>query len=332
MSVADTVSRVAPALVVIRAFDDDGRLLSAGSGFIARDGRIVTNAHVLTGAARADVVGHDEHVLAVARFAEALSVALDIAVLPGPAQSSDGGLEIAVGPVRVGERVVAFGAPEGLTNSVSDGILSAIRQVGERTLLQITAPISPGSSGGPITDVEGRVLGMATAYLAAGQNLNFAVRAEDIQAVLECPPGRYAFPASGDRPVSGTRESPAPVPTDLKVLDAEFVSESVDLAKVEAGAYRGTFRAGEPWISFYARIAGLAAGDAVALSLTGADGRVLTSGEFTIQPATARYTVIRFGQRRTDHDVWQPGRYLANVRVTRNGAEILKISKTIEVP
>lgn len=332
LSVADTFKRVSPALVGIRTFDATGKAITAGSGFVASDGRIVTSAHILFGAARADVVSHDGSILGVARSAEALNITQDIAVLPKPERTPAGVLDIATTELPIGERIVAFGAPEGLSNTVSDGILSAIRQVGDRILLQITAPVSPGSSGGPITDLEGRVVGMTTGYVAAGQNLNFAVRGQDIRALLAVPARRCAFPArDNQKATAGVDMAPSSAGAP-RVVDAEFASESIDLEKARAGRYRGRFKAGEPWISFYARMANLAAGDAVSLSLTGPDGSVLTSGDLTIQPDTARDTIVRFGKRRTEHETWLPGRYTARVRATRDGVEVLLVSKVVDVP
>ena len=80
--------------------------------------------------------------------------------------------------VRVGDRIATITSTEGLSSSVTDGLVSAIRSVGELRILQITAPVSPGSSGGPIFDMRGRVIGIAAFQLREGQNLNFAIPVE----------------------------------------------------------------------------------------------------------------------------------------------------------
>ena len=77
--------------------------------------------------------------------------------------------------VEIGETVYAIGSPVGLEGTFSNGIVSGFRNVGEQRLIQITAPISPGSSGGPVTNSKGAVVGVAVATLKDGQNLNFAV-------------------------------------------------------------------------------------------------------------------------------------------------------------
>jgi Trypsin-like peptidase domain len=81
-----------------------------------------------------------------------------------------------------GQKVLVIGNPEGLQGTVSDGIVSAFRE--NRTYIQITAPVSPGSSGSPVLDESGQVIGMATLVYREGQNLNFAISAERIQAFL----------------------------------------------------------------------------------------------------------------------------------------------------
>src|SRR6516225_1013196 len=77
--------------------------------------------------------------------------------------------------VQVGDSVYAVGNPEGLEGTFSQGIVSGIRESGGDRLLQITAPISPGSSGGPVLNEKGEVIGVSVATFRDGQNLNFAV-------------------------------------------------------------------------------------------------------------------------------------------------------------
>jgi hypothetical protein len=84
----------------------------------------------------------------------------------------------------VGDKVFAVGSPEGLVNTVSDGILSAVREADSMHFLQITAPISPGSSGGPVFNASGQMIGIATFQFKEGQNLNFAIAADQIQPLL----------------------------------------------------------------------------------------------------------------------------------------------------
>ncbi|MGZ3546281.1 MAG: S1C family serine protease [Gemmatimonadaceae bacterium] len=204
LSVADIVARSASAVVTIKAFDAAGRSIGLGSGFRVASGRVVTNAHVVAGAARVEVFDNNEQLLGTVGFAEAVSSTVDLAVLPRLGTRT-AQLPMAVSLPKVGERVIVIGAPEGLTNTVSDGIVSAIRADQGRTLLQISAPISPGSSGGPVLNTSGEVVGVSVSILREGQNLNFAVPLPDIVAVLASPPGRVAFPAE-TRDVTNARD------------------------------------------------------------------------------------------------------------------------------
>ena len=79
-----------------------------------------------------------------------------------------------------GQKVVAIGSPLGLFNSVSDGIISGFREIHSVNMIQFTAPISHGSSGGAVLNMQGEVIGISTAGFDSGQNINLAVSYEDI--------------------------------------------------------------------------------------------------------------------------------------------------------
>ena len=98
-------------------------------------------------------------------------------------------LGIAQGPEPpIGAKVYAIGSPKGLEASLSEGIISGRREVAEEMWhLQTTTPISPGSSGGPLLDSTGQVVGVTTAGLRGGQNLNFAIPASQVLAFLKGP-------------------------------------------------------------------------------------------------------------------------------------------------
>jgi hypothetical protein len=101
------------------------------------------------------------------------------------------------GQVAVGDDVYVVGNPRGLEGTFSQGIVSSIRTVGTDNLLQITAPISPGSSGGPVLNGQGRVIGVAVATFRGGQNLNFAIPASYLTSLL-----KKATPPSQPQPLS----------------------------------------------------------------------------------------------------------------------------------
>ena len=123
-----------------------------------------------------------------------LAIKINDSVMPATIQLADevldlcrlnvaglGASAVAVGSVtslRTGQRVYAIGAPAGLELTISEGIVSALRKVDDGTVIQTTAPISPGSSGGGLFDMSGRLVGIMTFQHRYGQNLNFALPAD----------------------------------------------------------------------------------------------------------------------------------------------------------
>jgi WD40 repeat protein len=118
-----------------------------------------------------------------------------------------------------GEKVIVIGNPTGLTGSVSDGIISAFRE--DRSLIQITAPISPGSSGSPVMDENGQVIGVAKSGSEQGQNLNFAIAVEKVSAAL----GWSTAQSSASPSASGTAASiqPGVPPSPHKYFEMQLV-------------------------------------------------------------------------------------------------------------
>ena len=160
---------------MLEAFEANGEVRGFGSGFIVRsDGIVVSNYHVIKGAAKVRVKtksGKSYDVIGVIDF----DAAHDYAIL----KIKDTKLPtIKMGDpkrVEIGMQLVAIGHPRGLDYTVSTGILSQRRKNEGVEWLQHTASISPGSSGGPLLNMRGEVVGINTAYRADGQQLNFAI-------------------------------------------------------------------------------------------------------------------------------------------------------------
>jgi tetratricopeptide (TPR) repeat protein len=177
----DLVKRIKPSAVAIETFDARGNTLSRGSGFFIDANRIITNRHVIEKAARVEI-----HLMDGKKFPAKGVVAIDgegdLAVLHvdvPPASAAP--LPIMRSIPQEGESIVVVGNPFGLEGSVSNGIVSAVREIsGYGKIIQITAPISPGSSGSPVVNMYGQVIGVATLQAAEGQSLNFAVPSERI--------------------------------------------------------------------------------------------------------------------------------------------------------
>ena len=155
--------------------DKNGQPLSLGSGFFVKQGQIATNLHVVEGATRgyAKLVGKEtkfniEGYTAIDEKRDLIILKVtDFGTQTIPLGNSD--------LAQVGETVYAVGNPRGLEGTFSNGIISSIRPVGSDKLIQITAPLSPGSSGGPVLNGKGEVIGVSVLTIRDGQNLNFAI-------------------------------------------------------------------------------------------------------------------------------------------------------------
>jgi S1-C subfamily serine protease len=188
-----------PSVVRIVAIDAHNQPSKFGSGFyVSGDGLIATNFHVIQGAKSLKVVTQESATLWVSRTV-ASDPERDLALL-----KVDGGdrpaLKLAGAVPAIGARVYAIGNPIGLTNTLSEGIVSGVRAMEGQTWIQTTAAISPGSSGGPLIDEEGRVVGVSTMAIRGGQNLNFAVDAASVQRLIEYPQGASSSSISTTQP------------------------------------------------------------------------------------------------------------------------------------
>ncbi len=176
------IKKVEPSIVVILTYNKEGKNLGQGSGFfINKEGDVITNSHVLQEASRAVIRTTDgreysvKKVLVEDKEGDLIRISVDI---PGEAVRP---LPVTIKLPDVGERIIVIGTPLGLDKTVSDGIVSAVREIPAfGKIIQVTAPISPGSSGSPVINMKGEVIGIATFFVVAGQNLNFAIPGERI--------------------------------------------------------------------------------------------------------------------------------------------------------
>jgi tetratricopeptide (TPR) repeat protein len=162
-------------VVTLVTYDAKGAELAQGSGFIATaNGAIVTCWHVVSGASKVKIVRSDGSSWTALGLL-AWDTERDFAILK-VSDSKLATLPLAASDtVRQGDRILAVGSPEGLEQTASDGIVSAIRGAPNAPrIIQITAAVSPGSSGGPVLNMRGQVIGIAAFVLSEGQNLNFA--------------------------------------------------------------------------------------------------------------------------------------------------------------
>ncbi len=221
-------NKTSDAVVLIQVFDSAKNEIATGSGFfVSPDGLLITNWHVVEEAASAAAKTKSGQILPI-KGAIGLDRENDLAVLMVEGANLPFLTLGQSGVLKTGDRVAVIGSPIGLEGSLSEGIVSAKRQ-----WLQITAPISPGSSGSPVFDAKGSVIGVATKTLRAGQSLNFAVPAELVTPILK------SF-ERGQKPVALT---PLEETTHLYALANAIGREDAESAVRDSPEYEQALRA-----------------------------------------------------------------------------------------
>jgi len=186
------VKSIQPAVATVVVYDVDSNVANLGTGFfIDKTGTLVTNHHVLLGKFRAEIRTADgstypiKTVVAENQATDLIKVKVDI-----PPEKVHW-LPVGAEPPLVAQHVVVVGSPMGLEQSVSDGIVSSVREIpGLGVFYQMSAPISPGSSGSPVVNLQGKVVGVASFQFLQGQNLNFAIAGNSILDLKTDKPGQ----------------------------------------------------------------------------------------------------------------------------------------------
>src|ERR1017187_5812404 len=250
LTVSDIVKRSHGAVVQIVVSDQDGSKVSLGSGFIvSADGKVVTNFHVIEGAHSATVKLANgssfsvEGVLAVDIEKDLALLKVDGTALPFL------NLESTRTP-QVGDHVVAIGSPLGLDGTVSDGIVSALREEGSgKSWIQTTAPVSHGNSGGPLLDMAGSVVGVITwgVDLKEGQNLNFAIPSGEVRSLvssahemvsfdtLKTPHNDAAKDRSRSQQNADQKRAESLVDEGIKAIESKQYEQAVHILKEAIG-------------------------------------------------------------------------------------------------
>ena len=228
------VARAKQAIIQINALDAQGNVLGTGTAFFIRsDGTAVTNAHVVKGATR--LIGLT-NTGAEYRFERVVNLSpdVDLAILKFSAVDVP---YLTLGSSRAameGQRVLVIGNPQGLQGTVSDGLISAFRA--DHALIQITAPISPGSSGSPVLNEEGQVIGVAFLQLVNGQNLNFAIASEEVEKAERLVSADNS--AGNLTEVARGRQAPSPTPDARPQPDLPIDTEQ-QIARLKKAAEAG---------------------------------------------------------------------------------------------
>ena len=183
-TVEEIAEKALAATVYLEMTDSNGQTLGFGSGSFVGQNQIVTNFHVIEGASKGTAKLVSKSTKYTIEGISATDEQNDLAILkvtafgiePLPLGDSD--------TVKIGQTVYAAGNPEGLEGTFSDGIISSLREDYTQKRLQMTAPISPGSSGGPVLNDSGEVIGVSFATFREGQNLNFAIPSNYLKELL----------------------------------------------------------------------------------------------------------------------------------------------------
>lgn len=181
----EELAGLASSIVMIQVYDQYNEPFASGSGvLINQDGYILTNFHVVRGAAAYGVCLEGEE---KPRFTTELikyHPENDLALIRiDPVNRRP--IHLYQGPDLVrGQRVVAIGSPLGLLNTVSDGIIAGFRNISEVSMIQHTAPTSPGSSGGALLNMYGELVGIVKGGFDDGQNLNLAIDHKTVAGFL----------------------------------------------------------------------------------------------------------------------------------------------------
>ncbi|HEY8400829.1 MAG TPA: S1C family serine protease, partial [Cytophagaceae bacterium] len=180
------IQKVKPCVFKIITYDRFNSPLKQGTGFFIDSlGTALSNSHVFENAKKAEVTLNDGRVMDVEMV---LGEDKTIDIIKFKVRNKDtvrfSYLEFSNDSVVEGESIFVVGSPHGLEGTVSTGIISSIREMKDiGNVIQITAPISHGSSGSPVINMNGKVFGIATMIYESGQNLNFAIDVKEVQGV-----------------------------------------------------------------------------------------------------------------------------------------------------
>ena len=237
-----------PSVVLLTISDAKDAKAALGTGFfVTSGGRIVTNHHVIEGAVKVTATMPDGRLVPVVGIL-ADDPARDIAVLqaaPGEYAPLTLGASTTL---RMGDEIAIVGSPLGLSGSLSAGIVSALRESGPPSTfdepkdekfaswgIQVTAAVSPGSSGSPIMNRKGDVVAVAVGRYAGGEGLNFGVPIEIPESILAALPA-----GASPRPFSG--HVPSVVARNLEISGAVFGLPLLGYLAIAAWRKRGLRR------------------------------------------------------------------------------------------
>jgi len=179
--IPEIIKRLEPSVVVILTYKNGVNTGQASGFFISAEGDIITNYHVLQDADSIEIKTSDGKSYPVTKILAEDKEGDLIRISSEVPKSKVKPVALSKSKPAVGERILVIGSPLGLEKTVSDGIVSAVREIpGLGNIIQTTAPVSPGSSGSPLVNMNGEIIGIISFQIVEGQNLNFAIPSERI--------------------------------------------------------------------------------------------------------------------------------------------------------
>lgn len=248
---AKTASEVfalaSPSVVVVVTADKAIQSKTQGSGVALSGQRVATNCHVLEKAEW--ILVHDSGESLPARLLHA-DDDRDVCILGVSGLKAAPARLGTSASLHIGDPIYAIGTPRGLDQTLSEGIISSFRGQGTDKLIQITAPISPGSSGGGLFDAEGQLIGLPTFMLRESQQLNFAVPVEWIKAALmPTPPVVNRAPVQPPHTATSSRKPIPAAPQSTTPEPIKTPKTPGDMAKqlYENSDWTGLLKHAENW-------------------------------------------------------------------------------------
>ncbi|MGC2171115.1 MAG: trypsin-like peptidase domain-containing protein [Candidatus Sulfotelmatobacter sp.] len=303
------ISRKANGSVVsIVMSDKDGHPIAQGSGFlVSKDGRVVTNYHVIKNGTSA-IVKLPNGSFFLVDGVLASDKDRDVAIIKAHGNDFR---TLALGDsdrLQVGEEVVAIGSPLSLESTISNGIVSGIRSDEGRKLLQITTPISHGSSGGPLFNLAGEVVGITTAALVGGENLNFAIPINDVKPMLVSRASQvHSLPDEAEPVTTEPTTGGSPTRERCKADYGVWSYQTEDRSKFNVfGGYKGTAHVIEVEAEEMFMCSNVYQTNEQGLSLDGHNGSFLSLSVLLYKDVTERriYFLARYGLEENYDKVW----------------------------
>ncbi len=227
----EIVKLVSPSVVYLEAFNAGGQITASGSGFIvSADGKLMTNYHVIKGSSTVKVYFEDGRVFNASK-AVGYDEGRDIIVLKIQENASFKPLKLGdSSTILTGDRVLAIGSPKGLSNTVSEGLISSrSRDINGYNFIQTSAATSSGSSGGVLVNYRAEVIGVTSMQRIDGQNLNFAIPINGVKSYIS---------GTADISLSDLSVTVTPGAEYTEIFEVE-PNDSLDYADVISSNYQG---------------------------------------------------------------------------------------------